>query len=81
MKKLVALCFALLMVLGTVSAMAMTAGAYEATAQGFHGDVKLMVTVDEEKITAIEVVEQSETEGIGAAQAGGGCSGKPDDRR
>lgn len=67
MKKLVALCFALLMVLGTVSAMAMTAGAYEATAQGFHGDVKLMVTVDEEKITAIEVVEQSETEGIGAA--------------
>lgn len=67
MKKLVALCLVLLMVLGAVSAMAMTAGAYEATAQGFHGDVKLMVTVDEAKITAIEVVEQSETEGIGAA--------------
>lgn len=65
MKKLAALCLALLMVLGTVSAMAMTAGAYEASAQGFHGDVKLMVTVDAEKITAIEVVEQSETEGIG----------------
>lgn len=65
MKKLAALCLALLMVLGTVSAMAMTAGAYEASAQGFHGDVKLMVTVDAEKITAIEVMEQSETEGIG----------------
>ena len=67
MKKLAALCLAMLMVLSAVGAMAMTAGTYESAAQGFHGDVKLAVTVDAEKITAIEVVEHSETEGIGAA--------------
>ena len=67
MKKFAALCLAMLMVLSAVGAMAMTAGTYESAAQGFHGDVKLAVTVDAEKITAIEVVEHSETEGIGAA--------------
>ena len=65
MKKFAALLLAMLMVISSVSAMAMTAGTYEATATGFHGDVKLAVTVDAEKITAIEVLEQSETEGIG----------------
>ena len=65
MKKFAALLLAMLMVLGSVSAMAMTAGTYEAVAAGFHGDVKIAVTVDAEKITAIEVLEQSETEGIG----------------
>ena len=65
MKKFSALLLALIMVLGSVSAMAMTAGTYEAAAKGFHGDVKLAVTVDADKITAIEVLEQSETEGIG----------------
>ena len=45
----------------------MTPGTYEAAAQGFHGDVKLSVTVDAEKITAIDILEHSETEGIGAA--------------
>ena len=66
MKKFAALVLAMLMVLSSVSAMAMTAGTYEAAATGFHGDVKLAVTVDAEKITAIEVLEQSETEGIGS---------------
>ena len=56
MKKFAALCLAMLMVLSAVGAMAMTAGTYESAAQGFHGDVKLAVTVDAEKITAIEVV-------------------------
>ena len=46
MKKFSALLLALIMVLGSVSAMAMTAGTYEAAAKGFHGDVKLAVTVD-----------------------------------
>ena len=66
MKKFAALVLAMLMVISSVSAMAMTAGTYEATAKGFHGDVKLAVTVDADKITAIEVVEHSETEGIGS---------------
>ena len=52
---------------GGALAEGMTPGSYEATAQGFHGDVKLSVTVDADKITAIDVLEQSETEGIGAA--------------
>ena len=66
MKKFSVLLLAMIMVLTSVSAMAMTAGTYEAAAKGFHGDVKLAVTVDAEKITAIEVVEHSETEGIGS---------------
>ena len=65
MKKFAALVLAMLMVISSVSAMAMTAGTYEAAAKGFHGDVKIAVTVDAEKIVAIEVLEQSETEGIG----------------
>lgn len=81
MKKFSALCLAILMVLGAVGASAMTAGTYEAAAQGFHGDVKLAVTADAEKITAIEVIEHSETEGIGAAEAGGGRAGESDARR
>ena len=66
MKKFAALVLAMLMVISSVSAMAMTAGTYEAAAKGFHGDVKLAITVDADKITAIEVVEHSETEGIGS---------------
>ena len=52
---------------GAAMAEGMTPGTYEAAAQGFHGDVKLSVTVDAEKITAIDILEHSETEGIGAA--------------
>lgn len=66
MKKIVALVLALAMMLPGFAMADMTAGTYEASATGFHGDVKLAVTVDAEKITAIEVVEHSETEGIGS---------------
>lgn len=51
----------------SAEAQGMTPGTYSVTATGFHGDIKLDVTVDAQSITAIEVVEQSETEGIGAA--------------
>ncbi len=65
MKKFAAIVLAMLMLVSVVGAQAMTAGTYEAAAKGFHGDVKIAVTVDENAITAIEVLEQSETEGIG----------------
>lgn len=39
-------------------------GTYEAEVEGFHGDVKVIVTVDESSIVDIEVT-QSETEGLG----------------
>ena len=41
-----------------------TAGTYEASADGMNGAVKVSVTVDADKITAIEVVEHNETAGI-----------------
>ena len=41
MKKFVALLMAMVMMLTMVSAQAMTAGTYTATAKGFHGDVKI----------------------------------------
>ena len=67
MKKILALVMALLMMLSSFAyAEGMTPGTYEVAAKGFHGDVKLAVTVDAEKITAIEVIEHSETEGIGS---------------
>lgn len=70
MKRLVAGFRAVLMVLvGCVAAGAegMTPGTYTAEAEGFHGTIKLEVTVDAEAITGIEVVEHSETAGIGEA--------------
>ena len=71
MKKKISAFLASMLLLGSIGSAAMaegmTPGTYEAAAQGFHGDVKLSVTVDEEKITAIDVLEHSETEGIGAA--------------
>ena len=41
-----------------------TPGTYEGSAKGFHGDINLKVTVDENEITEI-VAEHSETEGLG----------------
>ena len=41
-----------------------TPGTYEGSAKGFHGDIKLTVTVDENKITEI-TAEHTETEGLG----------------
>ena len=68
MKKIVALFLAVIMLLSSAAlAEGMTAGTYQASAQGYHGSIVLKVTVDADKITGIEVVEQSETEGIGAA--------------
>ncbi|MBS4462808.1 flavocytochrome c [Aerococcaceae bacterium zg-B36] len=41
-----------------------TPGTYESEVDGFHGEVKVIVTVDEHSIKSIEVT-QSETEGLG----------------
>ena len=71
MKKEISAFLASMLLLGSIGGAAMaegmTPGTYEAAAQGFHGDLKLSVTVDAEKITAIDILEHSETEGIGAA--------------
>ena len=73
MKKLVALVLAAMLLTPGCSTKApeatggMKAGTYKASAAGFHGDITLEVTVDAEKITDIQVIEHSETEGIGAA--------------
>ena len=65
MKKIVALVLVLAMMLSCVAMAAMNPGTYVASARGFHGDVKVTVTVDAEKIVAIDV-EHTETEGIGS---------------
>ena len=44
-----------------------TPGTYEAAAQGFGGDVKVVVTVDEKAITAIEITGAEETPALGGA--------------
>ena len=70
MKKTMAWLLACAMLLTGVagaSAEGMTPGTYTASAAGFHGDITLDVTVDEQSIVSVEIVEQSETEGIGAA--------------
>ena len=65
MKKVLALVLTLAMLLPCFAMADMTAGTYEASAKGFHGDVKLAVTVDAEKIVAIEVDSSKETNGFG----------------
>ena len=68
MKRIAALLLALMLLLSSAAlAEGMTAGTYQASAQGYHGGIVLNVTVDADRITGIEVVEQSETEGVGAA--------------
>lgn len=47
------------------AAVAYTPGTYEGTAAGFHGDIKVSVTVDEKAITEVKILEQQETYGIG----------------
>ncbi len=44
-----------------------TAGTYEATARGFGGDVKAVVTVDADKITDVALTGDQETPSIGGA--------------
>ena len=73
MKKLLSIILPLLLVMGcgtaktdtTDNSTGMKAGTYEGVGEGFHGDIKLSVTVDETSIKSIEVVEEDETESIG----------------
>ncbi|MBO7392507.1 MAG: FAD-dependent oxidoreductase, partial [Verrucomicrobia bacterium] len=70
MKKLVSLLLSLCLVLGCVafaSADGYTPGTYEATAQGFGGDVKATVTVDDSTVTAVEITGDAETPTVGGA--------------
>ena len=63
MKKVIAIVMAMLL-LASSSALAMTAGTYEAEAQGMMGMVKVAVTVSDAAIEKVEVVEQNETPGL-----------------
>ena len=70
MKKLVSLFLSLCLVLGCMafaSADGYTPGTYEAAAQGFGGDVKVSVTVDESAITDVAITGDSETPEVGGA--------------
>lgn len=49
-----------------ISAQAYTPGAYSGEAAGHNGPLAVQVTVDADKITAVEVVHQKETQGIGS---------------
>lgn len=64
MKKNVFALLLAVMLLVCSGACAMTAGTYEAEAQGMMGMVKVAVTVSENAIEAVEVIEQNETVGI-----------------
>lgn len=72
MKKLLVLILSLCLVAGcatteSTESTGMSAGTYTATATGYHGDITIDVTVSDTAIEEIVVVEESETEGIGAA--------------
>ena len=68
MKRFSALVIAmvLLFTVTTTAFAAYTPGTYTAKAPGFGGDVTVSVTVDEEKITDVQIVGDKETAGIGA---------------
>ena len=61
MKKILGLLLAAAMLMTSVGAMAET---YEGVGKGIGGDVKLAVTVEDGKITAIDVVSHNESAGI-----------------
>ena len=68
MRKLLSAALSALLLVGCASASAgMKAGTYEGVGKGFHGDIKLSVTVDETSIQSIEVTEENETDGVGKA--------------
>ncbi len=72
MKKLITIVLSCFMLVGcststSTTEQGMKAGTYEGTGSGFHGDIKVSVTVDDTSITSIEVLEESETEDIGHA--------------
>lgn len=64
MKKSVWAVLLAMLLLTASSAMAMTAGTYEAEANGVGGAVKVAVTVSEDAIEKVEVLAHSETPGI-----------------
>ena len=64
MKKSVFAIVLAMLLLVSASAMAMTAGTYEAEANGIGGPVKVAVTVSETAIESVEIVSHSETAGI-----------------
>ena len=68
MKKFLSIVLPLFLIAGCSSTSnnnGMKAGTYEGTGEGFHGEIKLNVTVDETSIKSIDVVEENETESIG----------------
>ena len=73
MKKLITMILSAFMLVGcssptsSTTEQGMKAGTYEGTGAGFHGDIKVSVTVDSTSITSIEVTKESETETIGHA--------------
>ena len=64
MKKSVFAIVLAMLLLVSAGAMAMTAGTYEAEANGIGGPVKVAVTVSETAIESVEIVSHSETAGI-----------------
>jgi len=66
MKKIVALFLAVMMLTGSC-AFAMTAGTYEAEAQGMMGKVVVSVVVTDNAIESVTIVSQNETPEIAAA--------------
>ena len=70
MKKLVSLLLCICLVLGCVafaSAEGYVPGTYEATAQGFGGDVKVIIEVDENGIKGVKIEGAAETPTVGGA--------------
>lgn len=73
MKKLLAVLLSAALLTGCSTAKtstetgSMKAGTYTATAEGYHGDITIDVTVSDTAITGIEVTKEEETEGIGKA--------------
>ena len=69
MKKIVSLFLTFCLVLGCLAFAsadgAYTPGTYEASAQGFGGNVKVQITVDEKSITDVVITGDSETAEIG----------------
>ena len=70
-KKVIALTLSLLLITGcqsqtqTSSNSIYNEGTYTASATGYHGDVTVEVKVSSDKIEEVNVVEHSETEGVG----------------
>ena len=71
MKKYLSLFLGLCLILGSMGFAladgAFVPGTYKAAADGFAGDVRVTVTVDENAITAIEIVGAEETPALGGA--------------